>query len=190
MERNSHLSSGYKLESQLREAYGRVTYTQTSHDKLVERLLKLDNRIRIWQIVLSAVTTGSIIATLISDENIAMILATIVSTILLVLNSYAKNFSLVEKANEHKSASDILWKIREEYVSVLVDFEELSYEKIRLKRDDLQERTHQVYLSSPRTDLKSYRSAQTALKTEEEQTFSDDEIDMMLPNSIRRKDRN
>ena len=39
------------------------------------------------------------------------------------------------------------------------------------------------------TDVKSYRAAQKALKTEEEQTFSEEEIDLMLPNSIRRCNR-
>lgn len=38
-------------------------------------------------------------------------------------------------------------------------------------------------------DAKSYQAAQKALKTEEEQTFSEEEIDIMLPNSIRRCNR-
>ena len=38
MERNSLYSQGYRLESQIREAYGRVVYTQTCHDKIVKRL--------------------------------------------------------------------------------------------------------------------------------------------------------
>ena len=42
MERNSRNSQGYKLESQIREAYGRVTYSQTCHDKFINRIVKLD----------------------------------------------------------------------------------------------------------------------------------------------------
>lgn len=34
-----------------------------------------------------------------------------------------------------------------------------------------------------------YKEAQKALKTEEEQTFSEKEIDVMLPNSVRRENR-
>jgi hypothetical protein len=65
----------------------------------------------------------------------------------------------------------------------------LDVDKIMNKRDELQERTAEVYASSPRTDVKSYKAAQRALKTEEEQTFSEEEIDVMLPNSIRRCNR-
>jgi len=105
------------------------------------------------------------------------------------LNTYIKNFNLSGIAQEHKKASDLLWKIREEYVSLLTDFEMLDADEIRNKRDGLQERTAEVYSNSSRTDAKSYQAAQKALKTEEEQTFSEEEIDIMLPNSIRRCNR-
>lgn len=124
-----------------------------------------------------------------SDDNIASILGAIVSLALLILNTYIKNFDLSGIAQEHKKASDLLWKIREEYVSLLTDFEMLDSNNIRNKRDELQERTSEVYSNSPRTDAKSYTAAQKALKTEEEQTFSEAEIDIMLPNSIRRCNR-
>lgn len=186
MERSSQNSQGYKLESQIREAFGRVTYTQTCHDKRIQRLLKTNETIKVWQIVLSAMTTGSFLVTLISVEQISKIVGALLSIALLVLNTYSKNFNLIEMAQKHQQASNLLWKIREEYVSLLTDFELLESEQIMCKRDELQERTAKVYSNSPRTDSKSYAEAQKALKTDEEQTFSEQEIDVMLPNSIRR----
>lgn len=190
MERNNSTSQGYKLESQIREAYGRVTYSQTCHDKLIARLLKNNDRLKIAQIVLSAITTSGFIIAIFSEGKVANILGAITSLLLLILNTYAKNISLVDTAQDHKVASDLLWKIREEYVSLLTDFEILSPNEIMEKRDDLQERTHKVYSETPRTDRKSYKAAQKALKAEEEQTFSDQEIDILLPNAIRRCNRN
>lgn len=190
MERSSPASQGYKLESQVREAYGRVTYTQTCHEKKIKRLLIINENIKIAQIVLSAMTTSSFVVTLISDEKISAMVGSSLSLILLILNTYVKNFNLTEMAQEHQKASDLLWKIREEYVSLLTDFEILDMGKIMEKRDELQNRTAEVYSNSPRTDSKSYKEAQKALKTEEEQTFSEKEIDVMLPNSIRRCNRN
>lgn len=189
MERNSQASQGYKLESQIREAFGKVTYTQTCHEKLIKRLYKTNERIKVFQIVLSALTTGSFLATLVSDKATAGIVGSVLSLGLLILNTYVKNFNLIETAQKHQKASDILWKIREEYTSLLTDFEILELEEIMLKRDDLQVRTAEVYSNSPRTDDKSYKQAQKALKAEEEQTFSDNEIDVMLPNSVRRCNR-
>lgn len=189
MDRNSLNSQGYKLESQIREAYGRVVYTQTCHDKIVHRLLNENERIKICQIVLSAVTTSGFVTAIFLDEKFVSIIGSVVSLVLLIINTYTKNFNLVETAQKHKEASDLLWKIREEYVSLLTDFELLEVDEIMSKRDQLQDRTSKVYSNSPRTDSKSYKEAQKALKTEEEQTFLEWEIDVMLPESIRRKER-
>ena len=151
--------------------------------------MKLDDRIKVSQIVLSAVTTSGFLVAIFSDDKVASIIGAVFSLALLILNTYIKNYNLSGIAQEHKKASDSLWKIREEYVSLLTDFEIIDVDEIRNKRNELQERTAKVYSNSPRTDAKSYRAAQEALKTEEEQTFSEEEIDLMLPNSIRRCNR-
>lgn len=190
MERNSPDNQGYKLESQIREAYGRLVYTLTCHNKIVHRLMSKNNTIKVWQIVLSALTTGSFLVIISSYELIASIIGAVISISLLILNAYTKNFDLVETAKSHQKAADALWKIREEYVSLLTDFDLLESSVIMERRDDLQNRTAEIYAQSPRTDAKSYKQAQKALKTDEEQTFSEKEIDVMLPNSIRRENRN
>lgn len=189
MERNSLDNQGYKLESQIREAYGRVVYTLTCHEKIVQRLLTKNNNIKVWQIFLSALTTGSFLATILSNKAITGVVGAVISIILLILNTYTKNFNLVGSTQSHQKAADALWKIREEYVSLLTDFELLEASEIMKRRDELQNRTAEVYAQSPRTDARSYKEAQKALKTDEEQTFSEKEIDVMLPNSIRRENR-
>lgn len=189
MERNSKNSQGFKLESQLREAYGKIVYTYTCHNKKATRLLKLNDNIKVWQIVLSALSTGGFITTIIFNDTLVKIIGTVISFLLVIVNSYTKNFNLVGEANEHIKTANLLWKIREEYISLLIDFEILSVEEIMVKRDELQNRTFEVYSSSLSTDKKSYKEAQKSLKTEEEQTFSEKEIDVMLPSSIRRETR-
>lgn len=91
MERNSPNSQGYKLESQIREAYGRVTYTQTCHDKFINRVISLNDQIKIWQIILSAITTSGFIVAIFSDNKVASILGALVSLVLLILNTYTNH---------------------------------------------------------------------------------------------------
>jgi len=189
MERNSPDSHGYKLESQIREAFGRIVYTQTCHNKIVDRLHCINNALKISQIILSAITTGTFLAVIFTNERFSAIIGAILSLILLIINTYAKSKTLSEDAQSHKQSAAKLWKIREEYVSLLTDFEFLDETIIMQKRDDLRTRTHEVYESSPNTDSRSYKKAQKALKYNEEQTFSEDEIDFMLANSIRRNSR-
>jgi uncharacterized FlgJ-related protein len=98
---------------------------------------------------------------------------------------YFKEINLVEDSKRHRIASDNMWIIREQYISLLTDFETLSENDILEKRDIFQKQTFEVYNTSPKTDAKSYRDAQTALKSEEEQFFTPDEIDKMLPVHLR-----
>jgi hypothetical protein len=44
-----------------------------------------------------------------------------------------------------------------------------------------------IYQNAPRTNSKAYDKASQALKSNEEMTFSDEEVDKFLPNDIRRK---
>jgi len=139
--------------------------------------------------IAKGLTTGSFLTSIITHEKAVSIIGAIISVTLLILNAYTKNFDLVETAQSHQKAADALWVIREDYVSLLTDFEILEMKDIMTRRDELQNRTAEVYAQSPRTDGKSYKTAQKALKNDEEQTFSEQEIDFMLPNSIRRSNR-
>ena len=85
----------------------------------------------------------------------------------------------------HSTAANALWSIRESYVSLLTDFPNMSIAEICARRDELQAMTAEVYKSAPKTDSKSYAAAQNALKNEEEQFFSEEELNKMLPQHLR-----
>jgi hypothetical protein len=109
------------LEGQLRECYGRVVYSHKTHEKCADILLSRLNRIKFWQIALSAITTAGFISAVFGADKIGAALGMIVSTALLALNSYTKNYDLGELAQKHKQAANDLWLIREKYLSLLID---------------------------------------------------------------------
>jgi hypothetical protein len=144
--------------------------------------------IKLWQIILSALTTGGFISTFLGAGDIGAGVGLILSTILLVLNAYTKNYDLGELAQKHKQAANDIWLIRERYLSLLTDLamKEKPIEKIKEDRDELLESLHAVYVGSPSTTFEAYRKAQSALQTKEDMTFSDDEIDAFLPSELKR----
>ncbi|WP_225430458.1 MULTISPECIES: SLATT domain-containing protein [Lactobacillaceae] len=87
--------------------------------------------------------------------------------LLLGINLYFKNFDLSDKIEQHRITSDKLWNIREDYVSLLTDFETLTNKEIITERNELKNRTYTVYCHSPKTNSKSYKQAQRALKDDE-----------------------
>jgi hypothetical protein len=176
------------IEAQLRECYGRAVYSHKTHEKCAATLLSRLSSIKLWQIILSAITTGSFLTTIVGASQAAAIVGGIISTILLVLNAYTKNYDLGELAQKHKQAANDIWLIREQYLSLLTDLAAgmKNTEDIRAERDCLVSSLHAVYAGSPSTTYAAYRQAQEALKHNEEMTFSDAEIDAFLPKQLRR----
>lgn len=176
------------LEGQLRECYGRVVYSHKTHEKCADILLSHHSRIRALQIILSAITTAGFVGAIFGTGQIASVIGLIVSTTLLAVNAYTKNYDLGELAQKHKQAANDLWLIREKFLSLLVDIamKERPLEILQEQRDRLIEELHTAYSSSPSTTFKAYRKAQRALKTLEDMSFADAEIDAFLPKELKR----
>lgn len=175
------------LRSQLRDDYGKVTYTYTSVLKYVQILKRKEKIINVTQIVLSAVSTVGLVSMLNVDYFWVKLTSTCVSAFLLALTLYTNRFRLSDDIRLYTHGSDDYWKIRTEYISLLTDMEDLDTTEIIKRRDALIERTDEANRKYPKTNKRSYRQAQKALKKEEEQFFSDTELDMMLPKHLRIK---
>jgi hypothetical protein len=177
------------LEGQLRECYGRVVYSHKTHEKCADILLERQGCIKFWQIALSALVTGGIASTLCEDwKAVTTAVTAVLSTILLALNAYTKDYDLGEIAQKHRQSAADIWLIREKYLSLLTDLRAgaLPLEAIRKDRDALLEELHATYKGAPSTDYKAYQKAQKALKELEDMTFSDAEIDAFLPKELKR----
>ncbi|MCB1843380.1 MAG: SLATT domain-containing protein, partial [Halioglobus sp.] len=138
--------------------------------------------------------TGGLVTALFEFDTLAdytkcgAFVAVVLSTLLLVLNSYTKDYDLGEIAQKHRQAGADLWIIRERYLSLLTDIRlnAASLDEIRMQRDRLVEDLHAVYTGAPSTNYKAYSEAQNALKKLQDMTFSDDEIDAFLPKELKR----
>lgn len=176
------------LESQIRECYGRVVWTHKTQEKCCDILNRRNDLIKVTQIILSAVTTSGIFISILGQNNFVAIISAIFSTLLLVLNALVKNYDLGETAQKHAACATHLWDVREKYLSLLVDIKAdiLDMEQIKQRRDELQKELFDIYKGSPRSIGKAYSEATKALKQNEELTFSDKEIDLLLPKELRK----
>jgi hypothetical protein len=176
------------LEAQLRECFGRVAYSHKTHEKCADLYLIKQARIRLWQIILSAVTTAGFVGVIFGTGKIGAGIGAVVSLALLVLNAYMKHYNLGELVQKHKQAASDLWLIRESYVSLITDLKmgERPIEHLQEARDRLLTNLHAIYQASPPTLDEAYARAQKALQVDEELTFSDEEIDVFLPKPLRK----
>lgn len=186
MEQNSQVKV---IEAQIRECYGRVVWTHKTHEKCADLLNKKHSRIKLWQIILSALTTSGIFITVFGNSKEIGIFSAVISLILTILNTYVKKYDLGNIAQKHADAAVSIWNIRESYLSLLTDIraECISSDEIRKVRDRLQKELHSLYKGSPRTIDKAYKEASKALKEMEEMTFSDEEIDKFLNQELKKQ---
>lgn len=176
------------LEGQIRECFGRVVYTHKTHEKCADILLSRHGYIKGVQILVSALVTSGIVATVFVDEAIVAVGSALFSAGLLAVNTYTKDHDLGAIAQKHRQAAAELWSVREEYLSLLTDIRagDQSLQLIRERRDGLLRELQSVYSGAPSTMYAAYRKAQIALKELEDMTFSDAEIDAFLPRELKR----
>lgn len=192
LEQNSQNKAGNHFngifEGQIRECFGRVVYSHKTHEKCTDILLARLSTIKLWQIILSAITTGGFIAAVFGAGNVGAIIGIIISTSLLVLNTYTKNYDLGEIAQKHKQAANDLWLIREKYLSLLTDIKigTKAESDLITERDALAIELYNVYSGVPSTNVKAYKKAQVALQQNEDMTFNDEEIDTFLPRELKK----
>ncbi len=176
------------LEGQLRECFGRVVYSHKTHEKCADILLSRLSRIKLWQIILSAITTGGCISIALGTGKIGVSVSVIASALLLALNIYTKDYKLDELSDKHRQVGTKLWRIREKYLSLITDLKmgNKPVETLQVERDNLLEELNDIYSTAPSTNHQAYKKAQKALKQFEDMTFSDEEIDAFLPNQLKK----
>ena len=185
MEPNSQ-NHKQNLYQQIQEQYGKLLYTYTCNLKMASALKKESNIFKWAQIILSAISAGGFIATVVTDQAKLAWIGGIVSTLLLVVSGYLKDKDFAAERKEHTDTASKLWPLREEYISLMTDFDVLSEDAIVTKRDDLMMKTAKIYETAPQTDEKAYAAAQEALKNKEEQFFTQEELNVMLPIHLRK----
>jgi len=176
------------LESQLRENYGKITYSHKTQEKCADILSARNIRLRNTQIILSALITTGLLVRIFKGAEWPLIVSTVLSAIQFGLVSFLREYNLGETIQKHATAALELWDIRERYLSLLTDLHSrtITIQDAQVQRDEMQERLTKIYKGSPRTFNKAYNEARKALQMNEELSFSESEIDKLLPKSLRR----
>ena len=179
------------LEDQLRDCFGRTAYSHKTHEKMADGCTAALRRIKLWQLILALISTGTIALTFLIDETFMKVIATLISASTAFLAGYTKSFDPGGTSQKHRDTANALWGIRESYLSLITDLSggAVSDQDARKKRDVLQTKLEAVYKSAPRTNSWAYKAAQVALQLNEELTFSSSEIDRLLPHSLRKTER-
>lgn len=160
-----------------------VVWTHKIQEKQADIYLDRFNMLEFFRLSSSAVTMSGIFAVIFIDKFWLKVATAIISVISLFINSYYKTYDLKGLQKQHKKSALDLLELREEFISVLCDIKINKYDEDNLikKRNELSQKQMCIYKESLDTSADAYERAQKALKQQNDNTYSDEEIDSFLP---------
>jgi len=178
------------LLSQIHHLYASVVYTHKIQEKQADIYFRCHRRSQIAMIVLTTASGGAFLASLLNlvlSSSLAALAISFVSLLVSAINLTMKTFKYGEQMQKHRDAAAKIWNLRESYHSLMVDLqsEMITLAEGRERRDQLQKEASQIYENAPRTTDKACELAQNALHDDMESTYSDNEINQLLPISLR-----
>jgi hypothetical protein len=176
-----------ELLAAAREEYGRVVYSHKAQEKAVERISRAVWWQRLANAALLTLTAGATIDVLVRDERTSKVLGLLFSAAALFLAIFTLSTNSEKLLDQHRLAARALWLLREQYLHLIADIRAGAVEPsvTRSLRDALTEKAAEKYSAAPDTTPADYAAARRAIQQNEDLTFSQEELDLLLPPGLR-----
>jgi len=175
-----------------RQQFAQCVFTHKVQESATERNNVYFIWVKIINIILVSLTLLFLILQAFNQKNlIYSYIAVGITVIEIIFLIIQLNFNFDKKMSEHKSSALRHMALRDKYKNFIVDIinNNLSDKEIRDKRDVLQNEYQFISDMAPQTNLEDYGKAQEKLfgkkKSGEEFTWSEDEIDHFLPDTLK-----
>ncbi len=177
--------------SVLRQQFAQCVFNHKIHEKACDRMEKFQSKIK-WLnvIVLLFVIVFLLLQTKYPDNSLFGSISIWITVFEILYLFIQKEFSIEQKAQEHKKiALQYLW-LRDKYKNFIADImNDLSNNLVISRRDLLQDQYKIITSLAPQTTYEDYKNAQLTLlwttNSDEEFTWSDKEINRFLPKDMR-----
>lgn len=170
-----------------RELYGRVVYSHKTHEQEREIWGSKATRMNIVNVLLTGLTTLFAIISASLSPTWALLATAISASATVVFVVWQSSFDPAGKENAQRTAAkELLW-IREQLLLLIMDahLPSVPDDKLQKALDTINRELTAVYKFAPNTSPEAYARADAMLKRGH-MTFSDDEIDGMLPSRLRK----
>lgn len=179
------------LEDLIRHFHTNVAWTHKIQEKQAEIYGKRHAIISTVNIFAASITSAGIFSTIFAGQMWITIVSAIMSFVTVFLSALLKAFDFKETAKANKATATKLVVLRDELQLLLhkVRHETLPVAELIEQFADIQCRVHAAYQEAPQTTDKAVKMADISLKEKKDDTYTEEEMDMFLPESLRRGTR-
>lgn len=172
---------------EVRQNYASVVWAHKVQEKQSDIYLVRYKWIEIINILAGSLTSCGIITTIFIDTLLMKIITAVLSFVTIFIAAYYKSFDLKALQKHHKEAANHFIVERNNLLNIITDLHLMkkSPEEIQQDYDKVMSRINELYINAPTTSDKALKLAKKALSINKEYTYSDDEIDNFLPNSLK-----
>lgn len=189
---NSEIDKDYQylsLENVIRNKYASVVWSHKIQEKQAEIYSTNYKRLKTASILSASITSVGIVSLIFTDQLWVKIASAIISFVTIFVSSYFKTFNLSDLQKSHKASANQILQIRDKLEMILTEIKIRSKPPEIIWQDykELLEELHKCYNEAPATTDKAVKLARKSLNIKKDNSFSDDEIDSFLPETLRKE---
>ena len=179
------------LEDLVRTRYASVAWTHKIQEKQAEIYDKRYRILATVNIFAASITSAGIFSLIFTDQTWLKITSAVVSFVTIFISALLKSFDLQSMAKANKATATKLVELRDELQTLIlkIKMREQPVCSLTDEFEALQKRVHVVYSDASKTTDAAVKMAEEALKINGDNTFTDKEIDMMLPDTLKRREK-
>jgi hypothetical protein len=174
------------LVDHIRLSFGSVAITYRAHARAAERLASRAWQLRVVTVTLLALATGASLLALTQGGRAFQIATAALTAAAFVAHAVSLSLDFEPRAHAHRASAARLWLLCEKYRALLAEVRDglIEVPAVTERRDALMREVQAAYEFATPADRETYKIARDALAPAGEGA-SDEEIDRLLPASLR-----
>ena len=180
------------LEDGVRDLFIRAVWSHKTQEKQAELYMKRYILMKTVEIICASLTSVGIISTIFSDYLFLRIFSAVLSLGAVFFAAFFKAFDLQTMAKANKEAACDLLIVRNKAMCLLTSIKLQSKDVTEIEQlySELMKEANEVYRRAPQTTAEALQRANDALKIQGDNAFSVQDIDVNLPEALKKGIKN
>lgn len=173
----------------VRQNFASAVWTHKIQEKQADIYGENYSRLESLNIIAASLTSCGIVSTIFCENLAAKIIAALLSFVTLSITTYFKSFDIKNMEKQCKDTANRLAVVRNDLLHIIAEIHMKSRSVDEINHDYIQiiNTLNKIYVEAPATTQKAVERASEALKTNNEYTYTEEEIDNFLPPALRGK---